>query len=384
MHYFTNHIVFTTVFVPELLRELLSNLRRFGHLKDTCVWVVGDRKTPPSVSDICREMTGQGLHVKYLDCDCQEALSARLTPFYQRLPWNNETRRNVGYLCALEAGCERLISIDDDNWPTEDNFVGWHSKTGQNWKGLLLQEKSGFYNICDHLELEPARHVFPRGFPFRLRGQVSMSSPLYIEAARPMQVGVTAGLWLNEPDIDATTWLNGKVLAKSYKGNPSICLDQSTWTPINTQNTSVVRALIPAFLCVPMGWDVPGGKIQRYGDIWGGYFLQAVLRDTQWVVSFGRPLVDHRRNPHDYVDDLRHEFWGTILTDLLLQMLKDEFKPVSTEITERMLELAEFLVSRVVPELPAWCPDEMRDFIKWTAENIVSWIEVCRRVGSLP
>ena len=135
-----------------------------------------------------------------------------------------------------------------------------------------------------------------------------VSSPLRAK------IGVTAGLWLSDPDIDATTWLNGAVSGLSYSGQDQLLLAQSNWTPINTQNTSVVRDLIPAFLCVPMGWDVPGGKIQRYGDIWGGYFLQAIIQGTDYHVSFGRPLVDHRRNPHDYLDDLRGEFWGLMLT----------------------------------------------------------------------
>ena len=174
-----------------------------------------------------------------------------LTPFYQRLPWNNETRRNVGYLSALEHGFARLISIDDDNWPTEDDFIGGHSHTGNVWEGMLVQEPSGFHNICSYLEMEPPRSVFPRGFPLRLRGEIG--SPALVPNLDSKRIGVTAGLWLNEPDIDATTWLNGKVFAKNYVGEPTISLEQSTWTPINTQNTSVVRELIPAYLCIPMG-----------------------------------------------------------------------------------------------------------------------------------
>ena len=381
MKHFDNHIVFTTIFHPELLHALVENLKQFQHLEDTCVWVVGDRKTPVSVYELCKDITRNGLFTTYLDCDCQENLADRFSPFYERLPWNNETRRNIGYLCALEHGCVRLISIDDDNWPTNDDFIGGHSQTGGVYEGLIAQDESGFYNVCQHLEMVPAREVFPRGYPFRLRG--STASPTFRRASESTIIGVTAGLWLNEPDIDATTWLNGRVKAMSYVGEPTISLAQSTWTPINTQNTSVIRELIPAFLCVPMGWDVPGGKIQRYGDIWGGYFLQSVLRETPWVVSFGRPLVDHRRNPHDYVDDLRHEFWGTILTDLLLQLLKDDFKPRGKGVNYRMLELSEFILARVIPQLPSWCPDQMREFMSWTAGNIEAWIKVCRRVGSL-
>jgi hypothetical protein len=378
MKHHPNHVVFTTIFYPELLRAYHANLKIFGHLDDTCVWVVGDRKTPPQVADLCREVTDHGLLTTYLDCPWQEQWGRRYPDLSARLPWNNETRRNVGYLQALEQGCERLISIDDDNWPTDDDFVGGHSLTGQPWTGEVIHEEKGFHNVCAGLRFEPARAVFPRGFPFKLRGMVN--EPRHIRPAKPVTVGVTAGLWLNEPDIDAITWLNGRVLGKAYTGPDAFVLDQSTWSPINTQNTSVIRQLIPAYLCIPMGWDVPGGKIQRYGDIWGGYFLQAVLKGTPWCAAFGRPLADHRRNPHDYVDDLRQEFWGTILTDWLLGTLRENFVPSSSSICDRVRELSAFLQHNAPAKMPSWCPPEMRSFLVHTGQNLGVWADACERV----
>ena len=146
-------------------------------------------------------------------------------------------------------------------------------------------------------------------------------------------------------------------------------LDSSTWSPINTQNTSVVRELIPAFVFVTMACPVPGGKLDRYGDIWGGYFLLALMQDTRHLVAFGRPLVEHRRNPHNYVDDLRYEFWGMILTDWLLEILRNSFRPTSEMMTERVLELAEFLQAEAVGRLPAWCPPEIAGFVHSTARK---------------
>jgi hypothetical protein len=383
-----NHIVFTTIFHPDLLWDYHSNLEQHGHLGDTCVWVVGDRKTPTTVPELCHAVTERGLKTTYLDCAWQEDWSLRHPELAARLPWNNETRRNIGYLHALQQGCIRLISIDDDNWPTLDDFIGGHQRTGGVWTGPQISEPTGFHNVCAHLVLEPKRVVFPRGYPFRLRGtlnQVNPSGPP--EAATSNQsptsagtprVGVTAGLWLNEPDIDATTWLNGRVEARGYCGPDAFALNQDTWSPINTQNTSVIRDLIPAYLCIPMGWDVPGGKIQRYGDIWGGYFLQAVLAGTPWLVTFGRPLVDHRRNPHDYVDDLRHEFWGMVLTDWLLVSLRQRFRPTASSVCDRVLQLADFLQCQAVPEMPTWCPIEMRRFVTQTADNLKIWSGICR------
>jgi hypothetical protein len=376
MKKYPNHIVFTTIFYPELLHAYHANLSKFGQLEDTCVWVVGDRKTPKEVAALCQEVSAKGLLTTYLDCDWQEEWAKRYPAMAERLPWNNETRRNIGYLQALESGCERLISIDDDNWPTEDDFIGGHSLTGQKWNTSLVEEPSGFHNVCEYLEFVPSRSVFPRGFPFKLRG--TANAPKQGIARAEAVVGVTAGLWLNEPDIDATTWLNGKVNGIGYHGPEAFVLSQATWSPINTQNTSVIRDLIPAYLCIPMGWDVPGGKIQRYGDIWGGYFLQAILAGTPYHVAFGRPLVDHRRNPHDYVDDLRQEFWGTVLTDWLLATLRESFQPTSSSIGGRVTELGAFLQSEALTKMPKWCPPEMIAFVKHTGENLVIWAKACK------
>ena len=307
------HIVFTTIFVPHVLEALRVNAETHGHLGNVKVWVVGDKKTPSETRQLCEDASRKGLESVYFGIEEQDILGARHPEFYACIPYNNETRRNLGYLRALEDGCQTLISIDDDNFPTEDDFIGGHLRTGTAVTGELLSEPAGYHNVCEHLELRPSRPIFPRGFPFKLRSHRNGSE--YIAAPAAALIGVTAGLWLKEPDIDAITWLNGPVQSVGYAGPEQFTLDQTTWSPINTQNTSVTRELSPAFLTVPMGYDVPGGKIQRYGDICGGYFLQAVMRGTPYFASFGRPLVEHRRNPHDYLDDLRFEFWGMILTD---------------------------------------------------------------------
>jgi len=374
------HVVFTTIFVPHLLGELRENAARFGHLEETKVWVIGDRKSPPETMDIVAAANRAGLETVFFDIAAQDAWGARIAEFYQRIPYDNETRRNLGYLRALEDGCEILLSIDDDNFPTDDDFIGGHLRTGSAADGLLVSEPHGFHNICEHLSFTPDRPIYPRGFPFHLRGTQNTSRP--IRAPKGARIGVTAGLWLREPDVDATTWLNGRIVSVDYKGPDRVVLAHDTWTPINTQNTSVSRELIAGFLCIPMGYDVPGGKIQRYGDIWGGYFLQAVARGTNNFVGFGRPLVDHRRNPHNYVDDLRQEFWGMILTDWLLELLKNEFAATSSAMTGRVDELAEFLRARAIPQLPSWAPRQVREFIAGTADNLSIWSGACVKLGA--
>ncbi len=375
------HIVFTTIFIPRILETLCENLRHFGRLESTKVWLVADRKTPTEAALMSEEATRHGLETVCFSVEEQDRWGNRYVPeFYSRIPYNNETRRNLGYLRAFEDGCETLISIDDDNFPAADyDFVGRHAETGKLWDQALIHEERGFHNICEYLQLEPARPIFPRGYPFNLRG--SRNEVERVAANRKSRVGVTAGLWLKEPDIDATTWLNGSVVSTGYTGPDTAVLAQDTWTPINTQNTSVTRELIPAYLCVPMGHEVPGGRIERYGDIWGGYFLQAVLAETPFHVAFGLPLVEHRRNPHNYVDDLRHEFWGMILTDWLVQLLRTQFKPSGDSVDLRVTQLAEFVLSEGMTNLPGWAPPPLKEFIQVTAQNLIAWVDACRRLG---
>ena len=372
------HIVFTTIHLPAVVEELYVNLKRYDWLGLVKVWIIGDKKTPAACAQLAESTTDKGLETVYADITTQDKWGERIADFYQQLPYNNETRRNIGFLMALEDGCELLISIDDDNFPTEDDFIGSHLTTGTRLPQQLIHEASGFHNVCEYLQITPDRHIFPRGYPFKLRG--AWNKPQRQEAPESGTIGVTAGLWLSAPDIDATTWLNGTVESTAYQGSNSQVLAQNTWTPINTQNTSVVRELLPAYLCIPMGWDLPGGIIQRYGDIWGGYFLQALIQNSTYHVAFGRPIVDHRRNPHDYLDDLRAEYWGMMLTDWLIEQLRDNFRPHADDMITRVEELADFMQCLAQGELPSWSPQAVREFLLWTATNQKLWAQACRTI----
>jgi len=374
----TCHVVLTTIHHPAILNNLYDNIQKHDHLDEVKVWVVGDRKTPASAALLAREVSLRGLETVYFDISQQDKWG-KAFPLYNLIPYNTDGRRVFGYLRALEEGCEIMIAMDDDNFPADDDFIGGHQRTGQKWPGAVLREAARFHNICEYLTLEPHRLVFPRGFPFQLRGHVNQ--PESVSGPKDATIGVTEGLWLDEPDVDATTWLNGKLKGVRYNGPDLFVLEQTTWSPINTQNTSVVRELIPAFVFVTMACPVPGGLLDRYGDIWGGYFLMALMQGTKYHAAFGRPLVYHRRNPHNYVDDLRHEYWGVILTDWLLQLLRNSFRPRSQDILDRLPELAEFLDAEGVTQLPGWCPPEITKFMRSTAENLRQWTVACRQVG---
>src|SRR5262245_42641837 len=139
----TCHIVFTTINHPGILNDLYENLARHNHLDDVKVWVVGDCKTPASAASLSQEMSRKGLETVYFDIAQQDDWGRRF-PFYWTISYNTDGRRVFGYLRALEEGCSLMISIDDDTFPTEDDFIGHHKKTGEKWTGSLVREPHNF------------------------------------------------------------------------------------------------------------------------------------------------------------------------------------------------------------------------------------------------
>jgi hypothetical protein len=368
------HIVLTTIYNPLVLVEYTNNFIKFNKIDQVKLWVVADRKTPKECLETLKNVMSLGLDVEYISLERQLEWGKNHEDFYNSLPFDNDTRRNIGYLMALEDGCEVLISIDDDNWPTDDDFIGFHSIVGGISKNLV-HEHSGYHNICEYIEFVPNRSIYPRGYPFNLRDQKNQCTLL--NGAK--KIGVNAGLWLESPDIDATTWLNGTISGITYSGPDSFCLDNNTWSPVNTQNTAIIRELIPYYFCVPMGFKVPGGIIHRYGDIWGGYLLLALIDNSDYVASFGRPIALHKRNPHNYLTDLRQEYWGIILTDWLLSHIKS-INYSSSDLNVRSAELCD-MIDRVTDEaLPDWCPTEVKIFLKETVKSYRIYIKTANKL----
>lgn len=372
------HIVFTTIHEPAIMPALVHNITRYGHLDDTKVWIVGDRKTPASVAEAAKGATAAGLETVYFDLDAQD-LWGKSFAVYGLIPLDTDARRIFGFLRALEDGAQVLLSMDDDNFPKDDDLVGCHLQTGEPMRvPTVLDSPSGFHNICtDLLFMPPRSGIFPRGFPLQKRQEYW---PAWRKAQPDARIGVTEGLWSADPDVDATAWLNGGALAYGYVGANQQTLQQSTWTPINSQNTSVCRELIPAFLFIPMGFRMGSLTLDRYGDIWGGYMLQALMQGTPWHVAFGRPLVEHRRNPHDYAADLRAEFWGLMLTDWLVDRLR-RFRPTEKLLTERIKQLSRFLASTPRTSIPTWAPEEFHGVVMQTANFLRYWALDCRAIG---
>jgi hypothetical protein len=180
------------------------------------------------------------------------------------IPWNTIQRRNVSILYAYAAGCDPIITIDDDNLVYDGvDFIGQHLAGFSNEPTDVLSSSSGWFNICRFLRDKRGYNFYPRGYPLDERWKNFL--PATSAASKPVRVAVNAGLWLDDPDVDAITRLTNDIVAVEYTRERSFALAAGTWCPFNSQNTAISRAAVAAYVLPP--------HIGRYDDIWISYVV---------------------------------------------------------------------------------------------------------------
>jgi len=224
-----------------------------------------------------------------------------MTPDWQKrykcseaLGWRCLARRNTAFLAALEWGADVIYSHDDDNLVTEGSFFERIEVNFEPFTGIKVTGTAGWFDPGTLL-IPPTRH---RGFPHD-KPPSKIASPVV-----GAKVGVAAGLVIGDPDCDATTRIERRpdVGSTHVLGATGVVVDPHTYTVFNSQNTAVVRELIPAWFMMP--------GVGRHDDIYASLIVQRVARERGYHVHFGPPFTYQERNKHNLVTDLRAEIDG--------------------------------------------------------------------------
>ena len=325
-------IVTTTIHVPTLLDRYATDAHEHGH-RDVAFVVVGDLKTPGETRELCVRLGQKHPYdMTYLGVGEQKRYLKSYRTLARTIPYNSIARRNIGILWAYEHGADTIITIDDDNYIAQPDFVGGHSIVGSATGIERFSASDGWFNICEFLEEERGIPFYARGFPpkARIEGSHTVS-----RRTASGTVVVNGGLWLEEPDVDATTRLTVALRVVGYPRGDRFALEPGTWCPFNSQNTSLARTVIPAYFLSP--------HVGRYDDIWASYVVQTIATRMSHLITFGPPLVKQERNVHDIVVDLEGEFQGLRLTDRFTDFLRstslsgESYTACYGEIYEQML-----------------------------------------------
>lgn len=370
-------MVLTTIADPVVLESFYANFHAHGHLGQVTVYVIPDKKTPPSAYQRCEDFRKRGLSVVFPDFDEQESYLRKVGFPPHLIPYNSDNRRNIGYLMALGGGNDFVISIDDDNYcDSPDDYFEAHAAVCSGGEEQdVVESGSGWFNICDLMEIQPDRNIYARGFPY-----FSRHKELVVQECRQsVAVRMNAGLWLSEPDMDGMSWLVAPSRATSFKGK-SFVLGDRTWSPINTQNTALQRDVVSTYYFIRMGYPLAGVPIDRYGDIFSGYFSQACVRHMGHSVRMGTPLACHRRNSHNYLRDATNELACIWLLEDLLQWLPTQPLEGNTY-CEAYISLSHLLEESVLRFQGFIWTDATRAYFNQMAFCMRKWAEVCQRIA---
>jgi len=353
-------IITTTINVPVLFRDYMKNVKDLGH--DCFFVVIGDKKTPAEAKSYCLDLGKEfDLPMTFLDVADQEEYLNKHPELGAHLTWNSIQRRNIGLVIAYEQGAEQIITIDDDNFFVSDDFVMHHS-VGQSKDIEILSTKSGWLNVCNFLTEKYNRPFYHRGYPLEQRFADEEPTTARVNG----NVVVNAGFWFGDPDIDALTriyYFNKPIEAVAYERGGHFALAHGTWSPFNSQNTSLAREIIPAYFLSPY--------IGRYDDIWAAYVIKRISDHLGDYITFGDPVVKQERNVHNYWKDLAQEDKGMMLTTPFVEMLKAI--PLSgTTYSGCFKEISDGFKQKIAE---AKISDEHRMFLQKYQEGMEVWIK---------
>jgi hypothetical protein len=271
-------IVVTTIFPPTKgMYELADGLSRAD---DGTLWVVGDVKGPFEYP-LDR--------VKFFPIGEQRKLPFSLV---ELLPEKHYTRKNLGYLLAIQAGAPVIVETDDDNIPLTDF---WKTRGAQ--ASCDTVRHSGWVNVYRYFSPE---FIWPRGFPLEnLQDEIpGISSSRETRAAYIHQ-----GLADQNPDVDAVYRLTRPLPISFVRDRDPLFLEQGAWCPFNSQNTTFFPPAYPLLY-------LPSHCSFRMTDIWRSFVAQKCLWAMGSGVLFHCSTVYQERNEHSLLRDFSDEISG--------------------------------------------------------------------------
>ena len=304
-------LVTTTINIPTLLNEYCDNFQSNDY-NNIEIIIIGDKKTPIGAFDYCNELNNKyEINIKFWDVVEQKIWLNNFPELEELYPWNSIERRAIGYIMALLNGNDIIISIDDDNYISEPDYLSKISNLGTKNSIKSMGSTSNWFNVCRGLKTIDNRIFYPRGFPYSQKWKDNK----IIENSRTSRLVVQAGMWLGDPDIDAVTRLEKPIDVIGVEDwlLDNICLGEDTYCPFNTQNTAVYKDVLPAWFNSPV--------IDRFSDIWASYLVIRIANHLNDLIGFGHPIVKQNRNDHNLFKDLESELFGMRNTDFFISSI---------------------------------------------------------------
>jgi hypothetical protein len=310
--------------------------------------VAGDQNSPPELESYVK-----GLGGTYLSPEEQNANFS----FSSLIGWSNIQRRNAAIMRAYAAGCEYILTVDDDNVPLPDaetfarrmmhNIDPTADHVIVDDTVSLIGSHTGFLNTGDLCS--PRFHQ--RGVPYGM----GTTPVVFYDCPRPTVV-VSQAQVLGDPDCDAVERMTAAPNVIAVNANAIIA--PGTYSAFNSQATMWRRDWAPVMAVLP--------HIGRFDDIFASFMFARLSRSYNTAYFVGEPVMRQDRNPHNLVKDLEAEVWGMRNSFTFCGALNNAHIDSSMPLWQAYSELA-FAVRHILPTktgefMSAWV-DEWRRYL---------------------
>jgi hypothetical protein len=245
----------------------------------------------------------------------------------QLLPTRHYTRKNIGYLLAIQSGARIILETDDDNFP-RPGF--WEAKP--RLLRVPLLERTGWANVYAYFT---DANIWPRGLALDAirRPLPEFESLPELELDCPIQQGLAD----ENPDVDAIYRL-ALPLPVNFRSDRRVALGPGCWCPFNSQNTTWYADAFPLLY-------LPSCCSFRMTDIWRSFVAQRIAWENGWRLLFREADVYQERNEHNLMRDFQDEIPGYLHNGKIVETLaRLDLAPGVESIGPNLLSCYEALV----------------------------------------
>ena len=235
-------------------------------------------------------------------------------------PRRNGACRTFGLLLAWRDSDpdDLIVALDDDC----EVPAGFDADVLAAFEPRALPVAEGgerHFNIVDCYRDMP-EGLFPRGFPYSDRLGYE---PRPTAAARPARPRFNLGLWADAFDVNAIDKIAGPEWRhpEGRLRDPQVLVPPGKLVSVCSMNMQMVRDVVPAVYQWPMHVPImPGSVIDRYGDIWGGFTLKALMDRAGDDLTLGAPMIAHRK-AGDAMRNAWQEHLAHLVNDEVIELI---------------------------------------------------------------
>ena len=252
-----------------------------------------------------------------------------------------------------------------DRWHQTKNFIKRHIDAFTKSKNTIINSSNNWFNVCELLKEKNNNEFYHRGYPVSKRGLHGKVE--YLRSGKK-KIGINAGLWLGDPDIDAVTRLAGKIVSTKYKFKKNFLLSKTTNSPFNSQNTAINYNLAPCYFL--------SSEVGRMDDIYASYVTKKVCDHMNYYISYGEPIVVQHRNDHNIWKDLDLERPYHENLEIFLEILQNikVHKKINT-----ILKTTEYILKRFSVEIEKYNNNQKRPLKKFI-QSYKIWLKTIDRL----